>query len=75
MICDSLKQFGIAAEASGRNDITTTDGLKVSGSAYKLSGSRACHHGTTLIDVDMDQLAKYLNPNKEKLKVRSCLSE
>jgi lipoate-protein ligase A len=47
---------------------------KVSGSAYKLklgksdgSGRRALHHGTMLLDLKLDALQKYLNPNKKKL--------
>lgn len=52
----------------GRNDILV-NGMKISGSAYKISGLRAFHHGTLLINVDMNALANYLNPNKAKLKV------
>lgn len=47
---------------------------KVSGSAYKLklgkndgSGRRSLHHGTMLLDLKLDALGKYLNPNKKKL--------
>eukprot|EP01114_Cavostelium_apophysatum_P015425 TRINITY_DN4195_c0_g1_i1.p1 TRINITY_DN4195_c0_g1~~TRINITY_DN4195_c0_g1_i1.p1 ORF type:complete len:211 (+),score=43.07 TRINITY_DN4195_c0_g1_i1:542-1174(+) len=39
----------------------------ISGSAYKLSNNRALHHGTLLINVDMNALQNYLNPNKLKL--------
>ena len=52
IITDSLKQFGINAETSGRNDIVV-DGKKISGSAFKLTRDRAFHHGTLLIDVDL----------------------
>jgi len=67
IIVNSLKKFGLIAEASGRNDILV-NGLKISGSAFKLSGQRALHHGTMLINVDMNALSKYLNVNKAKLK-------
>jgi len=73
IICRSLAQFGVQAEASGRNDILV-NGSKVSGSAYKLSGQRAFHHGTLLINVDMNALQHYLNPNKAKLKSKGVES-
>ena len=31
-------------------------------------GKKALHHGTMLLNVDSKNVAKYLNPNKEKLK-------
>jgi lipoate-protein ligase A len=48
---------------------------KISGSAYKLrlgnhktgEGKRSLHHGTMLLDLELDALTKYLNPNKAKL--------
>ena len=69
----ALQSFQIKAVASGRNDLHVND-RKVSGSAYKLklgksdgSGRRALHHGTMLLDLKLDALQKYLNPNKKKL--------
>ena len=63
----------INAYASGRNDLEV-DGRKISGSAYKLklgktdgTGRRSLHHGTMMLDVELDALQKYLNPNKKKL--------
>ncbi|EGG13497.1 hypothetical protein DFA_11258 [Cavenderia fasciculata] len=73
IIIDSLKPFIIQAEASGRNDVLV-DGKKVSGSAFKQSGKRSFHHGTMLINIDANSLAKYLNPNKEKLKSKGITS-
>lgn len=47
---------------------------KISGSAYKLKlgdkegkGKRSLHHGTMLLSLELDALAKYLNPSKAKL--------
>ncbi|EGC36217.1 hypothetical protein DICPUDRAFT_151371 [Dictyostelium purpureum] len=74
IILDSLKSIGLPKpEASGRNDILI-DGKKVSGSAYKQSGNRSFHHGTLMIDVNLDSLQKYLNPNKDKLKSKGITS-
>lgn len=73
VLIDAISTFDIKAEASGRNDLEV-DGKKISGSAYKLklgrqngSGRRSLHHGTMLINLEMDALQKYLNPNKKKL--------
>lgn len=73
ILIQSLDKHGIKAEPSGRNDICV-DSKKVSGSAYKLSlgkkdgsGRKSLHHGTMLIDLDLNALSKYLHPNKLKL--------
>ncbi len=67
VILVALKQLGINAEKSGRNDITV-EGKKFSGNAFYESGSRCYHHGTILIQVDIDNLSRYLNVSKDKLK-------
>ena len=66
IIIAALAKFGIKAEVSGRNDILV-DGKKISGSAFKLRKDRAFHHGTLLVDVDLERLSGYLNPDTEKL--------
>ena len=66
IIIKALSKFGINAEVSGRNDILTA-GRKISGSAFKLTKDRAFHHGTLLVDVDLERLTGYLNPDKRKL--------
>lgn len=73
ILINALDSFGIQAEPSGRNDLVV-QGRKVSGSAYKLkmgksdgSGPLSLHHGTMLLDLELDALGKYLNPNKKKL--------
>jgi len=67
------KRFDLNAEKSGRNDLVI-DGKKISGSGFKQKIDRALHHGTLLRDVDMDALAKYLNPNKLKLESKGVQS-
>eukprot|EP00736_Rhodelphis_marinus_P006058 Rmarinus@m.3874 len=66
IICRALSRFGITAEVSGRNDLIV-DGRKVSGSAYKMLPDRAFHHGTLLLDVDLNVMVDVLNPSKAKL--------
>ena len=80
VLLGALKDLGVEGEASGRNDLQV-DGKKVSGSAYKLklgkkdgSGKRSLHHGTMLLDLELNALAKYLNPNKKKLESKGVTS-
>ena len=69
----ALRRLGIAASLSGRNDITV-DGRKVSGNAFYKKGGFCCHHGTILINADMEMLGRYLNVSNEKLKSNGVLS-
>ncbi|KAJ2723342.1 hypothetical protein GGI07_002695 [Coemansia sp. Benny D115] len=55
MVARALQHSDIPAYVNARHDIAV-DGRKVSGSAYKLTSSRAFHHGTMLIDADLDRL-------------------
>ena len=72
-IIDAIGQFGIVAEASGRNDILV-NGAKISGSAYKLTSEKAFHHGTLLIDADLNRLRQYLTPDDQKLQAKGISS-
>lgn len=70
VILRSLARFGVAAEASGRNDlvIKAADGpRKFSGSAFRETRDRAFHHGTLLFNADLNKLAQYLNPHPKKI--------
>ncbi len=66
VIMEAVRKFGIAAEKSGRNDVLA-EGKKFSGNAFFSSMGRSYHHGTLLVDVDMEKLGRYLNPSKAKL--------
>ncbi len=72
-IISALKNLNIDAVFSGRNDILVNE-KKISGSAYKLNlgkngrrGGVSLHHGTILLNVDVSNMNRYLNPNKLKL--------
>ena len=66
MVIDALRQLGVAAELSGRNDILV-DGRKCSGFAKRLWKDRLMVHGTLMYDVDIDTLTRALAVPGSKL--------
>ncbi|MDX7990386.1 lipoate--protein ligase A [Xenorhabdus littoralis] len=77
IILDGLKKSGINATASGRNDLvlSSPEGeRKISGSAYRETKDRGFHHGTLLINADLNRLADYLNPDPKKLQAKGITS-
>ncbi|QTL41423.1 lipoate--protein ligase A [Xenorhabdus budapestensis] len=77
IILAGLKKSGIHAIASGRNDLVLplSDGeRKISGSAYRETKDRGFHHGTLLINADLNRLVDYLNPDPKKLQAKGIPS-
>lgn len=77
LVINALRNLGIDATASGRNDleVETPDGVrKISGSAYKETPDRGFHHGTLLLNADLTRLANYLNPDPKKLQAKGITS-
>jgi lipoate---protein ligase len=66
LVSKALNNLGIPSKVNCRYDIVIDD-KKVSGSAYKLSGKSAYHHGTMLISTDLDILKNNLTPKKSDL--------
>ena len=66
LVSNALNNLGIPSKVNCRYDIVIDD-KKVSGSAYKLSGQSAYHHGTMLISTDLDILRKNLTAKKSDL--------
>lgn len=64
-IVGCLRELGLNAEPSGRNDITF-EGRKFSGNAYYHNNAGSVIHGTLLFDSDLTVLAKALKPKPEK---------
>lgn len=66
LIMAALRENGLEAEFSGRNDLLVK-GRKVSGSAFYVSGNTQCLHGTLLVHTDIGKMERYLTPDREKL--------
>ena len=72
-VVDVLREWGVPAEFSGRNDILV-DGRKVSGSARSTIRGRSLFHGTLLFEVDMERLAGALRPDPLKIASKGVAS-
>lgn len=70
----ALSALGVDAKLSGRNDMETAAGRKISGCAFKREKGWLLHHGTMLIHVDMDALPALLSPSKAKLRAKGVES-
>ncbi len=78
LVTQTLNSFGINAYASGRNDICINDNegqpRKISGSAFRQNSDKAFHHGTLLLNTNLEQLRNYLHPSKLKLQSKGVAS-
>ncbi|NLL51536.1 MAG: lipoate--protein ligase [Peptococcaceae bacterium] len=73
VIIRALKDFGLNAEKTGRNDICIEQ-RKFSGNAFYRHKGRCYHHGTILVDVDLQDMSKYLHVSREKLRSKGVSS-
>ena len=66
VVLEALAALGVAATASGRNDLVLPDGRKFSGTAICRHKGRVLEHGTLLFDASFDRLSAALKPRPEK---------
>lgn len=69
VIVEACRRVGVPAEISGRNDVLARD-KKFSGNAFYKSGGKCCHHGTLMVDVDLERVGRYLTPSRAKLQAK-----
>lgn len=73
VIIDAIDKFGIKSFFNGRNDLLV-DERKFSGNAFLSDKGKSCHHGTLLVDVNLDKLSRYLTVSPLKLKSKGIES-
>lgn len=69
LICSALSNFGVIGTQTGRNDVEV-NGRKVSGSAFRKTIGKSIHHGTLLVDVNLDNMNSCLSPDNKKLEAK-----
>lgn len=69
LIREAGKRFGLELSLGSRKELKL-DGAKVSGSAFYMKGMRRLHHGTLLIDSDLESLWKCLKVKDEVFNAR-----
>ena len=60
VIVEACRAMGIPAECSGRNDVLS-EGRKFSGNAFYEHRGKSYHHGTLLVDVDMENMLSLIH--------------
>ncbi|MDZ5470227.1 lipoate--protein ligase [Bacillus sp. 31A1R] len=72
-VIEALKQLGVNAELSGRNDILA-EGRKISGNAQFSTKGRMFSHGTLLFDSEIDSVVSALKVKKDKIESKGIKS-
>jgi len=72
-VIQTLRELGVPAELSGRNDILA-GGRKISGNAQYVSGPRLVSHGTLLYNTDLEQIGKALRVKASKIESKGIKS-
>ena len=72
-VVEALRELGVPAERTGRNDIVV-EGRKVSGNAQVVRGDRMFSHGTLLLDSNLDDVTRALKPKPGKVESKGIQS-
>ncbi len=73
VILEAVKSLGLDAAFSGRNDLEI-NGRKFSGNAFYLGRERAFHHGTVLVNCNLEDMLRYLSPSFDKISSKGVAS-
>lgn len=68
-----LRELGVPAEMTGRNDIVA-DGRKISGNAQFFTANRMFSHGTLLFDSELERVVEALNVKMSKIESKGLKS-
>lgn len=68
-----LRELGLDARFEGKSSITV-DGLKVSGNSAHIFRNKVLHHGTLLLDTDLNELAMAIAGHRENYTDKSVSS-
>lgn len=72
-LVNTLRRIGVAAEITGRNDVTI-NGAKCSGSSQYIKHGRIMHHGCLLFDSDLSMVAGALKVPPDKIESKGLKS-
>ena len=72
-VMETLKQFGVDAEFSGRNDVTI-GGRKFSGNSQYIKQKRILHHGCIMLNSNLNHVEKALRVKNIKVESKSTKS-
>ncbi|HHX08746.1 MAG TPA: lipoate--protein ligase [Chloroflexi bacterium] len=72
-VVDVLRNMGVPAELSGRNDVLV-EGKKISGNAQYVSGPRMASHGTLLWNTDLSRVGAALKVKPAKFESKGIQS-
>ena len=73
-IVDILCTLNVPVSIGSRKDLWLSGGFKVSGTASHVNKNRELHHGTLLIDTNLDNLYKTLSPKNKNLLIKGTAS-
>lgn len=69
----ALQFLGVDAQISGRNDLEV-NGKKISGSGQIITHGRSLHHGTLLVNMDLERMTLALRVDETKFKSKGVAS-
>jgi lipoate-protein ligase A len=73
VVFQALETFGVHAEKTGKSNLSL-NGLKFSGNAFAFRKGRAMHHGTLLLETDLERLNRYLGSMVDGIKTHAIAS-
>lgn len=73
MVIQALEPLGVRAEKTGKSNLSV-DGLKFSGNAFCFRKGRALHHGTLLLNTNLERLTRYLGPFLDSIETHAIRS-